>query len=89
MGWRDSSYRAPPVAARLRQQKGVHLHFICNIVDFNTYYLIIACLVVAWGAELVGVVVFPERREEREEEEVALTGREQVTSDAAGGRDNG
>ena len=51
-----------------------YLHFF----DFDTHYLIIACLVAVRGAELVRVVAFPARQEEGEEEEVALAERGQV-----------
>ena len=64
--------------------------FYLRFFNFDTHHLIIARLVAACGAESVGVVAFPARREEGEEE-VALAGRGQVASDAAGwgNRENG
>ena len=54
--------------------------FYSRFFNFDAYHLISVCLVAVRGAELVGVVAFPARREEGEEEEVALAARGRVAA---------
>ena len=69
--------------------RGEYVLVLFPLFYFDTHYLIIARLAAVQGAESVRVVIFPSRREEGEEEEVALAERGQVAAMWRGRRENG